>query len=175
MKKIALAVAVIVVGILAYAAFQPDTFTISRSVTIKASPEKIYPYMSDFHKGDLWSPYEKKDPAMKRTFSGPESGKGATYDFDGNKEVGKGRLEIIEAEPPSKVVLTLDMIEPMKGHNTVEYTLVPKGDRTEVTWSMHGKNSYLGKIISTFVNIDKMVGKDFQTGLANLKTLVEKS
>jgi hypothetical protein len=112
---------------------------------------------------------------MKRTFSGAASGKGAVYEFDGNKEVGKGRLEIIEAVPPAKVVLTLDMISPMKGHNTVEYTLEPKGDGTNVTWSMHGNNTYLSKIVCTFISMDKMVGGDFEAGLANLKTLVEKS
>jgi uncharacterized protein YndB with AHSA1/START domain len=175
LKKIFIAVFVLVAGVLVYALFQPDAFQISRSVSVKAAPEKIYPYMSDFHKGDLWSPYEKKDPAMKRTFTGPESGKGAAYEFagDGNK-VGSGRLEIIEAVPPTKVVLTLDMIEPMKGRNIVEYTLEPKGDSTKVTWSMRGRNNYLGKLICTFINVDKMVGGDFETGLANLKALVEK-
>lgn len=175
MKQIVLAVAVLVAGVLIYAAIQPDTFRIRRTVDIQASADKIYPYMSDFRKGDLWSPYEKKDPAMKRTFRGPESGIGAVYEFDGNKEVGKGRLEIVEAVPPTKVVVTLDMIAPMKAHNTIEYTLLPKGNGTEVTWSMSGKNSFLGKILCTFVNMDKMVGKDFQAGLANLKALVERS
>lgn len=175
LKKILIAVVVLVGGVLVYALFQPDTFLISRSVSIKAEPEKIYPYMSDFHKGNLWSPYEKKDPTMKQTFSGPESGKGAVYEFAGDgKKVGSGRLEIIEAVPPTKVVLTLDMIEPMKGHNIVEYTLEPKGDSTKVTWSMSGNNTYLSKIICTFVSMDKMVGGDFETGLANLKALVEK-
>lgn len=174
MKKFAIAVAVLVAGVLVYAAFQPNTFLISRSVSINAAPEKIYPYMNDFHKGDLWSPYEKKDPTMKRTFSGPASGKGAVYEFDGNKEVGKGRLEIIEAVPPTKIVLTLDMIEPMKGRNIVEYTLEPQGSSTKVTWSMRGRNNYLSKLICTFINVDKMVGGDFETGLANLKALMEK-
>jgi len=174
-KNISIIVAVIVVAFLVYAAASPDTFRITRTASIKAPPERIYPYMSDFHKGDLWSPYEKKDPAMKRTFRGAESGKGAVYEFDGNKKsTGKGRLEIIEAVPPTRVVLTLDMIEPMQGHNIVEYTLEPNGDSTSVTWSMTGKNSYLGKIICTFINMDKMVGGDFEAGLANLKALVEK-
>jgi uncharacterized protein YndB with AHSA1/START domain len=175
MKKIALAVALLVAGVLVYAAFQPDTFLISRSVIINAAPEKIYPYMSDFHKGDLWSPYEKKDTTMKRTFSGPESGKGAVYEFAGDKDkVGSGRLEIVDAVPPTRVVLTLDLTEPMKGRNIVEYTLEPKGDGTNVTWSMRGTNNYLSKLICTFVNVDKMVGSDFEAGLANLKALVEK-
>jgi uncharacterized protein YndB with AHSA1/START domain len=179
MKKVvvsaAVLFAVVIAVILVVASTKPDTFQITRSVNINAAPETIYPYMSDFHKGDLWSPYEKKDPAMKRTFSGAEGGKGAVYEFDGNKEVGKGRLEIIEAVPPAKVVLTLDMIEPMQGHNIVEYTLEPKGDGTDVTWAIHGSNTYLGKVMCVFFNMDKMIGKDFEAGLANLKALVERS
>lgn len=173
--KIAVAAGLLVVGVLMYAAFQPNTFQISRTTIIKASAEKIYPYMSDFHKGDLWTPYMKKDPSMKRTFSGPGSGKGAVYEFSGDaKIVGSGRLEIIEAVPPTKVVLTLDMIEPMKGRNIVEYTLEPRSDGTRVTWSMRGTNNYLSKLVCTFINVDKMVGGDFESGLANLKALVEK-
>lgn len=180
MKKIvfsAAALFVIAIAIiLVVASTRPDTFQIARSVNIKAAPEKIYPYMSDFHKGDLWSPYEKKDPAMKRTFNGAESGKGAVYEFDGNKEVGKGRLEIIEAVPPAKVVLTLDMIKPFEGHNIIEYTLKPNGDNnTNVTWSMRGTCTFPAKILGIFVNVDKMVGSDFEAGLANLKALMEKS
>lgn len=176
MNTIVIAVAVLIFGVLAYAAFQPDTFVISRSLSMNATAEKIYPYMSDFHKGDLWTPYEKRDPSMKRTFSGAESGKGAIYEFAGDrKKVGSGRLEIVEAVPPTKVVLTLDLYEPMKGHNIVEYTLEPEGGSTKVTWSMRGTNNYLSKLICTFINTDRMVGGDFETGLANLKTLVEKS
>ncbi len=174
-RKTAIAVGILVAGVLVYAAFQPDTFLISRSVTINAAPERIYPYLDDFHKGELWTPYEKKDPSMKRTFSEAGSGKGAIYEFDGDrKKVGSGRLEIIDAVPPSRVVLTLDMREPMKGRNIVEYTLEPQGGGTKVTWSMRGTNNYLGKLVCTFINVDKMVGKDFETGLVNLKALVEK-
>ena len=176
LKKIGIVIVVLVVAILAYAATRPDTFRVERTATVKAPPEKIYPYMNDFHRGDLWSPYEKRDPSMKRTFSGAPNGKGAVYEFDGNKKtVGKGRLEIIETIPPTKVVLTLDMIEPMQGHNIIEYTLEPKGDSTNVTWSMRGQNTYLSKVICLFISMDKMVGKDFEAGLANLKALVEKS
>jgi len=175
-KKIAIAFVLVVAAVLLFAATRPDRFRVERSLDIKAPATKIYPYMSDFHKGDLWSPYEKKDPAMKRTFSGPENGKGAVYEFNGStKSVGKGRLEIIDAVPPTKVVLTLDMIEPMKGHNIVEYTLKPEGDSTKVTWAMEGQNTYLTKVICLFISVDKMVGQDFEAGLANLKALAEKS
>lgn len=178
MLKIILAVVAVlliaVVGILGYAAMQPDDFRIARSTTIKAPPDKIYPLMSDFRRGMEWSPYEKKDPNMKRSFSGPASGKGSIYEFEGNGEIGAGRLEIAEAVPPSKVVLKLDMIKPFQASNIVEYSLVPKGSATEVTWSMHGAQPLLARVMCLFFNMDKMVGADFETGLANLKTIAEK-
>jgi uncharacterized protein YndB with AHSA1/START domain len=178
MLKIILAVVAVlliaVVGILGYAAMQPDDFRIARSTTIKAPPEKIYPLMSDFRRGAEWSPYEKKDPNMKRSFSGPASGKGSVYVFDGNSDVGTSRLEITDATPPSKVVLRLDMVKPFEGSNNIEYTILPKGDGSEVTWAMHGQQPLLAKIMCLFFNMDKMVGADFEAGLANLKTIAEK-
>lgn len=179
LKKTVIAIGVvgaIIVAILVYAGFRTDTCRISRSIVINAPADRIYPFMSDFHKGLLWSPYETKDPAMKRTFSGAMSGKGAVYEFAGDvNKVGSGRLEIIEALPPTRVVLTLDMIEPMKAHNKVDYILEPRGDRTRVTWSMSGESDYPGKLISLFIDVDTMVGKDFESGLANLKTLLERN
>jgi len=174
LKIIGIALAVLVAALLVYAATKADTFRVERTVTIKAPPEKIFPLLSDFHKGEAWSPYEKKDPAMKRTYSGAASGKGSVYEFDGNKEVGTGRLEIIDSVPPSKVVIYLDMRKPFKGHNIIEYTLEPKGDSTNFTWAIHGHVPYLGKVMSIFVSMDKMIGKDFETGLANLKTIAER-
>lgn len=165
---------VAVVGILIYAAMQPDTFRIARATTINAPAERIYPLMSDFRRGMKWSPYEKKDPNMKRTFSGAESGQGAIYEFEGNGEIGAGRLEIVEATPPSKVVLKLDMIRPFQASNIVEYAILPKGSATEVTWSIHGAQPFLAKVMCLFFNMDRMVGADFEAGLANLKTIVEK-
>jgi hypothetical protein len=111
---------------------------------------------------------------MKRTYSGAASGKGSVYEFDGNKEVGTGRLEIIDSEPPSNVVISLDMRKPFEGHNIIEYTLEPNGDSTNFTWAIHGPVPYLGKVMSIFVSMDKMIGKDFETGLANLKTIAER-
>lgn len=163
-----------VAGVFAYAAMQPDTFRIARSAVIKAPPEKIYPLMSDFRRGMEWSPYEKKDPNMKRVFSGPASGKGAVYEFEGNGDIGAGRLEITDATPPSKVVLRLDMSKPFQGSNTIEYSIVPKGDASEVTWSMHGVQPLLAKVVCLFFNMDRMVGADFEQGLASLKTIAEK-
>lgn len=178
MLKIFLAIValllVAIAGVLGYAAIQPDNFRIARSTTIRASPEKIYPLMSDFRRGAEWSPYEKKDPDMKRRYSGAASGKGAIYEFEGNGEIGAGRIEITEATPPSKVVLKLDIVKPIHASNTIEYTIAPKGDVTEVTWAMHGHQPLLARAMCLFFNMDKMVGADFEAGLASLKAIAEK-
>jgi uncharacterized protein YndB with AHSA1/START domain len=173
-KKIARVMIILVVVILVFAATKPDTFHVERTATIKATPEKIYPYLSDFRKGEAWLPYERNDPSMKRTYSGPESGKGSVYEFEGNKAVGTGRLEIIDAMPPSRVVIKLDMLKPLEGHDIIEYTLEPRGDSTNFTWTIHGRVPFLGKVLSVFVSMDKMIGKDFEAGIANLKAIVEK-
>jgi hypothetical protein len=161
-------------GILIYAAMQPDDFRIARSTTIKAPAEKIYPLMSDFRRGMEWSPYEKKDPNMKRSFSGATSGKGAVYEFEGNNQIGAGRLEITDTTPPSKVVLRFDVVKPFAASHTIEYSITPKGDATEVNWAMHGQQPLLARAICLFFNMDKMVGADFEQGLASLKTIAEK-
>ena len=173
LKTIAYSVGALVGAVLLYAATKPDTFRVQRSINIQAPPEKIFGVLNDFHQSASWSPYEKKDPAMKRAFSGPDSGKGAVYQFEGNKEVGKGRLTITDTTPPSKVVLALDMDEPFEGHNIVEYTLDANGGSTNVTWAIHGQQPYIGKVMSLFIDCDKMIGKDFEVGLANLKALSE--
>ena len=173
LKTIAYSVVALVGAVLLYAATKPDTFHVQRSISIQATPEKIFAVLNDFHQTASWSPYEKKDPAMKRAFSGPESGKGAVYQFEGNKEVGKGRLTITDTTPSSKVVIALDMDEPFEGHNIVEYTLNAKGGSTDVTWAIHGQQPFIGKVISLFIDCDKMIGKDFEVGLANLKAVSE--
>jgi uncharacterized protein YndB with AHSA1/START domain len=174
LKIIGIAIVILVAAILVYAATKPDTFRVQRTASIKAPPEKIFPLINDFHSWGPWSPYEKKDPAMKRTYSGAANGKGAVYEWEGNSEVGKGSVEITETSPPSKVVIKLDMIKPMEGHNIVEFTLKPQGDVTDVTWAMNGSSPYLAKLMSIFINMDKMIGKDFEAGLANLKAIAEK-
>jgi len=171
---IAVVIVVALVAVLAYAATKPDTFRLSRSTSIKAPPEKIFPFLNDLRSFATWSPYEKKDPAMKRTFGGASSGKGATYDWDGDKNVGQGRLTIAESSPPSKVTMNLDFLRPWEAHNVVEFTLEPKGDTTNVTWAMQGPAPYMAKVMHVFMNMDRMVGDDFEAGLANLKTLAEK-
>jgi uncharacterized protein YndB with AHSA1/START domain len=174
MLKIIVIVAVVaVVAVLVYASTRPDTFEIRRSTSIKAPPEKIFPYLNDFRQAMAWSPYEKKDPAMKRSFSGPASGKGSIYEFEGNKEVGAGRIEILDAVPGSTVTLRLDMYKPFKGSNIIEYALEPKGGTTDMSWSMRGEAPFISKVIRLFMDMDKMVGNDFEAGLASLKSRVE--
>ena len=173
-KKIAIVVVVLIAAILAFAATKPDTFRVQRSAAIKAPPEKIFPLLNDFQRWETWSPWEKKDPAMKRTFSVVTSGKGAEYSWEGNKEVGEGRMEIAESVSPSRVAIKLDFLKPFEAHNTVEFTLAPQGDTTTVTWAMQGDTPYLAKIVHVFLDMDKLVGRDFDTGLANLKAAAEK-
>jgi hypothetical protein len=169
------AILLLVVGVvLANAATKPDTFRVERSASIEAPPEKIFPLIDNFDNWGAWSPYEKKDPSMKRTRSGAASGRGSVYAWDGNKNVGKGRMEIAEAAPPSKVTLKLDFEKPFAAHNIVHFTLEPKGEATSVTWAMHGPVPYLAKIVHVIFNMDRMVGQDFEAGLANLKALAEK-
>ena len=165
---------VVVAGILVYAATRPDSFRVQRSASIKAPPEKIFAMINDLRGWSTWSPYEKKDPDMKRTFGGASSGKGAVYAWDGNNQVGKGRMEVIEATPPSKVTIKLDFIKPFEGHNTAEFTMQPKGDSTVVTWAMYGPSAVMTKLIGIFMNMDTMIGNDFEVGLANLKAVAEK-
>jgi hypothetical protein len=130
--------------------------------------------INDFHQWGTWSPYEHKDPAMKRTYSGAARGSGAVYAWEGDKNVGSGRMEILEASAPSKIVIKLDFFSPFEAHNTAEFTMLPQDDATRVTWRMHGPAPFMARIMHVFINIDKMVGKDFEVGLANLKRLAEK-
>jgi carbon monoxide dehydrogenase subunit G len=169
---VVLAVAVAIVLILAVT--KPNTFSVQRAATVKAPPEKIFPLINDFHQWVTWSPYENKDPAMKRSYSGAESGKGAVYGWEGNKNVGSGRMEILDTSAPTKIVIKLDFFTPFEGHNTAEFTMLPQGDVTNVTWVMHGPAVFISKVMQVFMNLDKMIGKDFEVGLANLKRLAEK-
>jgi uncharacterized protein YndB with AHSA1/START domain len=170
---IAIVVVVLLAAVLAYAASKPDTFEVQRSATINAPPDVIYPLISDWHKFLSWSPFEK-DPAMKRSFKGAASGKGAIYEWDGNNQVGAGRIEIMEAAAPSRLLMQLEMTRPMKAKNLVEFTLAAKGGGvTDVTWAMRGNVPFLGKLVNLVMNCDKMVGTQFEEGLAKLKRLAE--
>ena len=172
LKKVAIAVTVILLAIVGLGLTKPDSFSVQRTIVIKAPPDKIMPFISDFHHWPRWSPWEELDPAMARTFSGAASGKGAVYDWKGNSDVGQGRMEIIEAGP-TKSVTKLDFIDPMEAHNVMEFNLTPQGDSTQVTWTMTGPTPFLFKVMHVFVSMDKMVGADFEKGLAKLKTVAE--
>jgi Polyketide cyclase / dehydrase and lipid transport len=174
-----IAVVVLIAAVLVLAAIKPDKISVQRTTSINAAPDKIFPLINDFNRWRLWSPYENKDPTMKRTVSGTARGTGAVYEWNGNSQVGKGRIEITEASAPSSVTIKLDMIKPMEGHNIVNFTLEPRGGATqaastEVTWAMRGSCAYTAKLLGLFLDMDKMIGKDFEVGLANLKTLAEK-
>ncbi|WP_213286869.1 SRPBCC family protein [Bradyrhizobium sp. sGM-13] len=171
---VAVILAIVVAIVLILAATKPNTLRVQRAISIKAPAERIFPLISDFQQWRSWSPYEEKDPAMKRTYSGAERGKGAVYAWDGDKNVGSGRMEILEAAAPQKIVIKLDFFKPFEGHNTAEFTMLPQGDGTHVTWLMHGPANFMSRLIQVFMNLDRMIGRDFEAGLANLKTLTEK-
>lgn len=167
-------VVVLIVAILVFAATKPDTFRVQRSASINAPSEKIFALINDLHSWVSWSPWEKMDPAIKRTYSGAASGKGAVYEWEGNREVGKGRMEITDTSSPSRVTIKLDFIKPFESHNIAEFTLDAKGGSTNITWAMHGPTPYMAKVCHIFFSMDSLVGKQFEAGLANMKTLAEK-
>lgn len=162
-----------VAALIAFAATRPDTFQVRRSATIAAPPERIFPYLDDFHRWSAWSPWEKLDPEMRRTFSGAERGAGAVYAWEGNSKVGQGRMEILESEPPNRLRIQLDFIKPFEAHNTTVFTLQPAGGGTELDWVMHGNHSFATKLMCVFMNMDRMVGRDLERGLANLEAVAE--
>ncbi len=167
----AIIVAVAAAGVLGFAAIKPDRFEIRRAASINALPDKVFPLINDLHAQTAWSPFEK-DPDMKRTHSGALQGRGAVYEWDGNREVGAGRIAIVDSTP-SRVRLDLEMSRPFAARNEVEFTLVPSGNATIVTWAMRGQQPFLFKLMSMFMDCEKMVGKQFEEGLASLKALAE--
>jgi hypothetical protein len=173
LKKIGLAIVAALAVLLLFATTRPDSFSVERRIVIQAPPEKIQPLIADFHRWADWSPWEKLDPAMKRTFGGASAGVGATYGWQGNKDVGSGRMEVKSAAA-DKVSIQLDFIEPFEGHNTADFLLTPKDGGTEVRWVMFGPATYVTKLMGVFVSMDSMIGKDFEKGLAQLKTAAEK-
>ena len=173
LKLIAIVIVVLIAAILIYASTKPDIFHVERSINIKASPEKIFPYINDFHLWDAWTPYNK-DPKIKKTYSGSDSGKGAHYAWEGNKDVGVGDITITDTTPPSKLVFDLHMIKPFEGRNVAKIHLNAAGDSTNVTWSLVDKHNLMLKTVSLFINLDNVIGKDFEIGLARLKAIAEK-
>jgi len=168
------AIVFIVAIILVIASTRPDTSTIERSAVIHAPAEKIFPHMNDFHAWGAWSPWEKMDPNLKRTFSGAEKGVGAKYDWEGNNQVGIGRMEILESVPHSKILIALDFLKPFEAHNRTEFTFTPaNGGGTLLNWKMTGPQPFMFKLMGLFMNMQDMVGKDFEKGLASLKAIAE--
>ncbi|HSY25792.1 MAG TPA: SRPBCC family protein [Polyangiaceae bacterium] len=151
-----------------------DTFRIARSATIAAPPERIAPHIQDFHAWQKWSPYEKLDPQMKKTFSGAERGAGASYAWEGNSKAGAGTMTITAATT-QKIVMALHFTKPMRSENTAEFTLEPSDAGTRVTWAMTGPKHLMMKLMGIFMNMDKMIGRAFEEGLGSLKELVEKN
>jgi hypothetical protein len=173
LKLIIIAVIILFAVILVYAATRPDNFRVERVASIKASPEKIAALINDFHQWVSWSPYEKLDPAMKRSYGGAASGKGADYAWESAGKAGVGRMEILESSPAG-IKIKLQFIKPFEATHTAEFTMTPQGDTTRLTWAMFGRDPYIAKVMCLFFNRDKLIGDDFETGLGNIKALAEK-
>lgn len=170
---ILLIVVALVAIMLGVAARKPDTFRTTRSIIIAADPGRIYAHLDDFHRWAAWSPWEKLDPALQRTFTGPVQGVGAMYAWEGNNKVGQGKMTVLEATAPTRLLIQLDFFKPFEAHNLAEFTLASRAGGTEVVWTMSGPNTFMSKVMRTLIDLDKMVGKDFEAGLANLKQLAE--
>jgi hypothetical protein len=173
LKKILIALAVIVVAFLVVVALQPDDFRITRTTTISAPPPAVFAQVNDLHRWEAWSPWGKLDPAMKLSYAGAPAGTGAIYTWAGNRQVGEGRMTITESSPSDLIRLKLEFLKPFTATCTTEFTFKPEGDRTAVTWSMAGKNNFIAKAFSLFMNSGKMVGGEFEQGLAQMKSVAE--
>jgi hypothetical protein len=149
-------------------------FRVERSLDIAAPAERIYPLIADFRAWTQWSPYENRDPNMRRTYGAVSSGQGAVYEWEGNKNVGSGRMEILQAVPSSRVLIDLQFLKPFKAHNQADFTLQSHGAATRVTWAMTGPSNLIMRVMGLFMNMDKMIGRDFEAGLVNLKSVTEK-
>jgi hypothetical protein len=173
LKSIALIIVLAVAALLLYATTRPDTFAVQRSTVIQAGTDTLFPLINDLRQFNTWNPYARKDPAMQISYRGPASGPGAAFDFSGNKDAGRGRVDVTGAQPPTRVDMVLHMIEPFEGRNQISFTLTPQGEATQVTWAMHGPSPYVSKLIGIFIDMDHMIGRDFEAGLAQLKALAE--
>lgn len=170
---IAAAAAAGVAAVVGLAVRKPDEFTVRRAMRIATPPERVFPLIDDFHSWPQWSPWERLDPGMSRTHSGAARGPGAVYEWNGNRKVGEGRMEITESAAPRHVTVKLDFVRPFASSNVTEFTLEPDGDGTQVTWDMRGPNAFVSKVMGVFINMDRMIGNDFERGLASLKSLAE--
>lgn len=152
---------------------RPDEFKVARSATIAAPPAAVFEQVNDFHKWEAWSPWAKLDPACRNTYSGAAAGQDAGFAWDGNNKVGAGRMTITDSQPTQLICINLEFLRPFKSNNTTEFTFRPNGNGTEITWTMTGKNNVMSKVFGLFVDCEKMVGKDFEKGLASIKSVVE--
>jgi hypothetical protein len=165
---------VVLVVILAIAlATRPKTFRVERSILVNAPADVVFPFINDFHRWNLWSPFEKLDPNLQRTFTGPAAGQGATYEWLGNREAGKGKMVIKESTPARRVAIDLFFLKPFKSTSLAEFAIVPEGSGTKVTWAMSGNNTTAAKAISLVASMDKYLGNSFDEGLGNLKRVAE--
>jgi hypothetical protein len=173
LTKILIGLAAVVVVLCVIVAAQPADFRVERSAIISAPPALVFAQVNDFHKWEVWSPWAKLDPNAKNTFEGPPAGTGAGFGWSGNKDVGEGRMLITESRPNELIRIKLDFIRPFKSTNTTEYTFKTEDKDTRITWAMFGKNNFMGKAFGLFVDCDKMIGADFEKGLASIKTISE--
>lgn len=173
LRKILIALAVIVVLFVIIVALQPSEFRIVRSATISAPPPAVFAQVNDFHKWEAWSPWAKLDPTAKATFEGPSAGTGAIFRWAGNNEVGEGSMMITESRPSDLIRIKLEFLKPFAATSTAEFTFKPEGNQTAVTWSMEGENNFIAKAFCLFMDMDKMVGGQFEKGLASMKSVVE--
>ena len=171
--KIALTILAVVVVLVAVIAARPAAFRVARSTIIAAPADVVFAQLNDFHRWLAWSPYEKIDPAMTRSFEGPGAGVGAVYQYAGDRKVGKGRLTLIESQPNRRVAIRAEFLEPFVATNLIELTLEPRAEGVAVTWAMSGNNTFIFKAFSLLVNVDRMVGGEFERGLADLKRVSE--
>jgi hypothetical protein len=171
--KILIAVAAILVVLVIVIATRPSEFRVERAATISAPAPVVFAQVNDFHKWEAWSPYAKRDPGMKKTFEGAPAGVGAIYTWSGNHEVGEGRTTIIESRPGELIRIKLEFVRPFAGTSTAEFTFKPEGDRTAVTWALDGRNGFPAKAMGLVMNMDKMIGDDFEKGLAQIKAIAE--
>ena len=175
MLPVLLAVAFIAVLFIIVFAGQPDEFKVTRSTKVNGRPEIIFPHVNDFHKWEAWSPWAKMDPACKNSFAGPSAGAGAIFSWAGNRKVGEGRMTILESQATEYIRLKLEFIKPFPATNTAEFSFQSKAGQTVLTWTMSGRNNLMGKAFGLFVNCEKMVGGDFEKGLAAIKSVAESS
>lgn len=171
--RILAGLAVIVVVFVIIVALQPSAFRVARSATVSAPPSAVFAQVNDFHKWGAWNPWGKIDPAMKQSYEGAPAGVGAVYSWVGNKEVGEGRMTITESRPNELIRLQLEFFKPFAASNTADFTFKPDGDQTLVTWSMSGDKNFMAKAIHLFVSMDRMIGGQFEKGLADMKAIAE--